>query len=574
MTNDSILKFNLPKNQSSVIKVIGVGGGGSNAVNYMFEQGIVGVDFAVCNTDLQALEASPITTKIQIGEDLTEGLGAGANPEVGRKAAEESIERITELLESNTKMLFITAGMGGGTGTGAAPVIARIAREKEILTVGVVTVPFWTEGGFRKEYAEKGLEDLRQNVDTLLVINNDKLIEVYGDLTLRQAFAKANEVLNTATKGIAEVISQTLMVNIDLNDAKRVLKDSGSAVMGQAIASGENRAVEAVEAALDSPLLHDNNIKGAQQVLLKIVTGTENEIRMTELFKIKKHIQDAAGGDVNIIEGVGVEDGLGESISVTVIATGFKVSKTIGPKESESKKVYVLEKDEPVVQEIVKEEEVENNDTLSKDNDEEVQATLAFDVDESPTFDFDLSSQSVDPIVDFSNDQIEAVSEPMAPQIEPTIEQMTEPIANLEAEDELIIHSLDLEEDTIPEFGLLPQEEERHQEVITQPEEVISEIKEEELKDELTQINHGVTAEQMAIRSRQRMDRLRNISMKLRTPSGLTDLENQPAYKRREVQLDNISHSSESDVSKYTLGKDSDDNPVIKPNNFLHDNVD
>ena len=574
MTNDSILKFNLPKNQSSVIKVIGVGGGGSNAVNYMFEQGIVGVDFAVCNTDLQALEASPITTKIQIGEDLTEGLGAGANPEVGRKAAEESIERITELLESNTKMLFITAGMGGGTGTGAAPVIARIAREKEILTVGVVTVPFWTEGGFRKEYAEKGLEDLRQNVDTLLVINNDKLIEVYGDLTLRQAFAKANEVLNTATKGIAEVISQTLMVNIDLNDAKRVLKDSGSAVMGQAIASGENRAVEAVEAALDSPLLHDNNIKGAQQVLLKIVTGTENEIRMTELFKIKKHIQDAAGGDVNIIEGVGVEDGLGESISVTVIATGFKVSKTIGPKESESKKVYVLEKDEPVVQEIVKEEEVENNDTLSKDNDEEVQSTLAFDVDESPTFDFDLSSQSVDPIVDFSNDQIEAVSEPMAPQIEPTIEQMTEPIANLEAEDELIIHSLDLEEDTITEFGLLPQEEERHQEVITQPEEVISEIKEEELKDELTQINHGVTAEQMAIRSRQRMDRLRNISMKLRTPSGLTDLENQPAYKRREVQLDNISHSSESDVSKYTLGKDSDDNPVIKPNNFLHDNVD
>lgn len=574
MTNDSILKFNLPKNQSSVIKVIGVGGGGSNAVNYMFEQGIVGVDFAVCNTDLQALEASPITTKIQIGEDLTEGLGAGANPEVGRKAAEESIERITELLESNTKMLFITAGMGGGTGTGAAPVIARIAREKEILTVGVVTVPFWTEGGFRKEYAEKGLEDLRQNVDTLLVINNDKLIEVYGDLTLRQAFAKANEVLNTATKGIAEVISQTLMVNIDLNDAKRVLKDSGSAVMGQAIASGENRAVEAVEAALDSPLLHDNNIKGAQQVLLKIVTGTENEIRMTELFKIKKHIQDAAGGDVNIIEGVGVEDGLGESISVTVIATGFKVSKTIGPQESESKKVYVLEKDEPVVQEIVKKEEVENNDTLSKDNDEEVQATLAFDVDESPTFDFDLSSKSVDPIVDFSNDQIEAVSEPMAPQIEPTIEQMTEPIANLEAEDELIIHSLDLEEDTILEFGLLPQEKERHQEVITQPEEVISEIKEEELKDELTQINHGVTAEQMAIRSRQRMDRLRNISMKLRTPSGLTDLENQPAYKRREVQLDNISHSSESDVSKYTLGKDSDDNPVIKPNNFLHDNVD
>ena len=578
MTNDSILKFNLPKNQSSVIKVIGVGGGGSNAVNYMFEQGIVGVDFAVCNTDLQALEASPITTKIQIGEDLTEGLGAGANPEVGRQAAEESIERITELLESNTKMLFITAGMGGGTGTGAAPVIARIAREKEILTVGVVTVPFWTEGGFRKEYAEKGLEDLRQNVDTLLVINNDKLIEVYGDLTLRQAFAKANEVLNTATKGIAEVISQTLMVNIDLNDAKRVLKDSGTAVMGQALASGENRAVEAVEAALDSPLLHDNNIKGAQQVLLKIVTGSENEIRMTELFKIKKHIQDAAGGDVNIIEGVGVEDGLGESISVTVIATGFKVSKSIGPKENDTKKVYVLDKDEPKAEQMpeVAEDEIATDLEL-QDNEEEGQAILKFDLDESPKFDFDLTENNVDIPVNESNEISKSHNE--IPISENELDNNTPPIASfdsleVEKEEELIIHSLDVEEQDNPDdfqFEATPLIEE---ESISTPQEVVSEIKEEPLKDELTQINHGVSAEQMAIRSRQRMERLRNISMKLRTPSGLTDLENQPAYKRREVQLDNISHSSESEVSKFSLGKDSDDNPVIKPNNFLHDNVD
>lgn len=576
MTNDSMLKFNLPKNQSSVIKVIGVGGGGSNAVNYMFEQGIVGVDFAVCNTDLQALEASPITTKIQIGEDLTEGLGAGANPEVGRQAAEESIERITELLESNTKMLFITAGMGGGTGTGAAPVIARIAREKEILTVGVVTVPFWTEGGFRKEYAEKGLEDLRKNVDTLLVINNDKLIEVYGDLTLRQAFAKANEVLNTATKGIAEVISQTLMVNIDLNDAKRVLKDSGTAVMGQALATGENRAVEAVEAALDSPLLHDNNIKGAQQVLLKIVTGSENEIRMTELFKIKKHIQDAAGGDVNIIEGVGVEDGLGESISVTVIATGFKVSKSIGPKENDTKKVYVLDKDELKTEQMpeVIEDEI-STDLDFNENDEEGQAILKFDLDESPKFDFDLTADNVD-TANISNE----ISEPNfeTPISENELDDNTPPMASfdsaeVEKEEDLIIHSLDIEEhdnhDDI-QFEANPLEEES----ISTPEEVVSEIKEEPLKDELTQINHGVSAEQMAIRSRQRMERLRNISMKLRTPSGLTDLENQPAYKRREVKLDNISHSSESEVSKFSLGKDSDDNTVIKPNNFLHDNVD
>ena len=409
MTNESVLAFDLPKNQSSVIKVIGVGGGGSNAVNYMFENGIDGVDFAVCNTDLQALEASPITTKIQIGAEITEGLGAGANPEVGRQAAEESIDRIQELLESNTKMLFITAGMGGGTGTGAAPVIARAAREKEILTVGVVTVPFWTEGGYRKEYAEKGLEELREQVDTLLVINNDRLIEVYGDLTLSQAFAKANEVLNTATKGIAEVISQTLMVNSDLNDAKRVLKNSGSAVMGQAYASGENRAIDAIEAALDSPLLHDNNIKGAQQVLLKIVTGSgDKEIRMTELFSIKKHIQDVAGSDVNIIEGIGVEEGMDDEISVTVIATGFKVNKNIGPAKPITPKIYKLEKDEQSVEDVIEEQntevslqDIEAVDSLEskydagpEESSEQPQATLNFDTDEeSPVLTFELEDE-------------------------------------------------------------------------------------------------------------------------------------------------------------------------------------
>jgi cell division protein FtsZ len=557
MTNESVLKFNLPKNQSSVIKVIGVGGGGSNAVNYMFEQGIVGVDFAVCNTDLQALEASPITTKIQIGEHLTEGLGAGANPEVGRDAAEESIDKIQELLESNTKMLFITAGMGGGTGTGAAPVIARIAREKEILTVGVVTVPFWTEGGFRKQYAEQGLEELRQNVDTLLVINNDKLIEVYGDLTLREAFAKANEVLNTATKGIAEVISQTLMVNIDLNDAKRVLKDSGSAVMGQAYASGENRAIEAVESALDSPLLNDNNIKGAQQVLLNIVTGSENEIRMTELFKIKKHIQDAAGGDVNIIEGIGVEDGLGDSISVTVVATGFKVSKILGPKTPEMPKVYDLDQDNLsenndsiIGDEINNEESSEETDA---ENDQ-VQATLDFELEEAPTFDFELSTQSEEVVL--QEEPSLKVSETNYQETDNNQEPMSFNFQKEEQEEELIVHSLDMEEDIEARVENLPVEDEQTK------------------TNELTQINQGISAEQMAIRSRQRMERLRNISMKLRTPSGLTDLESQPAYKRREVKLDDTPHSSESSVSKYSLGNDSDDNPVIKPNNFLHDNVD
>ena len=564
MTNESVLAFDLPKNQSSVIKVIGVGGGGSNAVNYMYENGIDGVDFAVCNTDLQALEASPITTKIQIGAEITEGLGAGANPEVGRKAAEESIDRIEELLESNTKMLFITAGMGGGTGTGAAPVIAKAAREKEILTVGVVTVPFWTEGGYRKEYAEKGLEDLRQQVDTLLVINNDRLIEVYGDLTLSQAFAKANEVLNTATKGIAEVISQTLMVNIDLNDAKRVLKNSGSAVMGQAYASGENRAIDAIEAALDSPLLHDNNIKGAQQVLLKIVTGSgEKEIRMTELFSIKKHIQDVAGSDVNIIEGIGVEDGMDDEISVTVIATGFKVNKNIGPAKPLTPKVYNLDKDEQEAeQEVLIQDRVEEQvkettptetfetifDTPTKDSSEEPQATLNFDleVESSPVLNFDLDEEgSEESPIDF----------PMAEtaQHEENI-VLTNDEDDSSNNDELVVHTLEIEEES--------------------PEEVISDLKDEVEKEEFTQINHGISAEQMALRSRQRMERLREITVKLRTPSGLTDLESEPAYKRREIELKDVAHSSESDNSSLALGEDNDKNVGLKPNNFLHDNVD
>ena len=557
MTNESVLAFDLPKNQSSVIKVIGVGGGGSNAVNYMYENGIDGVDFAVCNTDLQALEASPITTKIQIGAEITEGLGAGANPEVGRQAAEESIDRIDELLESNTKMLFITAGMGGGTGTGAAPVIARAAREKGILTVGVVTVPFWTEGGYRKEYAEKGLEELREQVDTLLVINNDRLIEVYGDLTLSQAFAKANEVLNTATKGIAEVISQTLMVNIDLNDAKRVLQNSGSAVMGQAYASGENRAIEAIEAALDSPLLHDNNIKGAQQVLLKIVTGSgEKEIRMTELFSIKKHIQDVAGSDVNIIEGIGVEDGLNDEISVTVIATGFKVNKNLGPAKPITPKIYNLDKDD---HEVVSQDTVEQEpeapssfesifDDNSQVSSEEPQATLNFDLEEeSPVLNFTLEEEGTEESpIDFPL-AIESL------QVEESVTTTNE-IDESNDNDEVIVHSLEIEDET--------------------PEDVISDLKDEVEKEEFTQINHGISAEQMALRSRQRMERLREITVKLRTPSGLTDLESQPAYKRREVELDDVTHSSESDSSSLVLGEDDDKNVGLKPNNFLHDNVD
>lgn len=319
------LKFDLAPGQSNVIKVIGVGGGGSNAINYMYNQKIKGVDFIICNTDSQALENSPVPTKIQLGVNLTEGLGAGANPEIGHLAAQESVEEIDRVLDKNTKMVFITAGMGGGTGTGAAPVIAELAKNKDILTVGIVTIPFQFEGKVRHEQALIGVENLRKHVDSLIVINNNKLREVYGNLGFKAGYAKSDEVLSTASKGIAEVITQHFTQNIDLRDAKTVLSNSGTAIMGSATATGENRAKEAIMSALDSPLLNENKITGAKNVLLLIVCGTEaeDEITLDEIGEINDFIQSESGNNANIIMGVGEDEKLGNSISVTIIATGF-----------------------------------------------------------------------------------------------------------------------------------------------------------------------------------------------------------------------------------------------------------
>ena len=539
------MDFQMPKNQSSQIKVMGIGGGGSNAVNYMFEHGIKGVDFVICNTDAQALEASPVPIKIQLGANLTEGLGAGSNPEVGRRAAEESADRIIELLDANTKMLFLTAGMGGGTGTGAAPVIAEIAREKGILTVGVVTNPFSTEGGYRKQYAEDGLAELKKYVDTLLIINNDKLIEVYGDLTFTQAFGKANEVLNTATKGIAEVISQHLLVNIDLNDARKVLENSGTAVMGQAIAEGENRAIEAVMGALDSPLLNDNDITGAQQVLLKIVTGNgDDEIKMSELFKIKNKIQEAAGRNVNIIEGIGIDPELGAAVSVTVVATGFE------------------EKRKPKGTTIVGLDEVD-----IKVN-EKIESSLNIE----PVVDL-LSNDSPQHILDLEEEEyIAPIDELMTFGMPEVVETIP-----LIAEEKKIVFELNIDE-----------EEES-------PEQVISSILEEEPKVEMKTVVlemddeekveietlrtlesiPEVSSDNMKVEARERENRLRAISQQLRTPSGLTNLEDIPAYRRNEIELDATSHSAENEISTYTLSDGKNNSTELKQNNsFLHDNVD
>ena len=540
---DTDFEFQLPKNQSSQIKVMGVGGGGSNAVNYMFEHGIKGVDFVICNTDLQALEASVIPTKIQLGKNLTEGLGAGSDPDVGMRAAQESSDRISELLDANTKMLFITAGMGGGTGTGAAPVIAEIAREKGILTIAVVTHPFANEGGYRKQYAKDGLEELKKYVDTLLIINNDKLIEIYGDLTFTQAFGKANEVLNTATKGIAEVISQHMVVNIDLNDARKVLENSGTALMGQAIAIGENRAIEAVTEALDSPLLNDNDITGAQQVLLKIVSGEgDDEIRISELEIIKNQIQKAAGRDVNIIEGIGNDASLEGAVSITVIATGF-----------ETKKVNA-----PVTIKLEDSDDIANNTSndleIINDN---IQQTLSLEDDES--FDFEH----------FKSDEVEVQ----------TIVETDKKVVSLEEDEnfisepeELISDILELNnEDPSLEKQVVVNEGITEKETLEFHKPIINE--EEKLNSE--QDIKLVDNKSMRIEAREREERLREISIKLRTPSGLTKLEDEPAYKRNNIDLEETAHSSEDEISHFSLTSDNEDKIILNDkNSFLHDNVD
>jgi len=553
--NENIIDFNLPKNQSSVIKVIGIGGGGGNAINYMYENGIKGVDFAVCNTDTQALEASPIPVKIQLGESLTNGLGAGSNPEVGKEAAIESIDRINELLDSNTNMLFITAGMGGGTGTGAAPVIAKAAMDKGILTVGVVTMPFETEGGRRHEHAKEGLEELRENVDTLLVINNQKLLEVHGDLKLRQAFSKANEVLNTATKGIAEVITQHLTVNIDLSDARLVLQNSGTAIMGQAEAEGENRAVEAVKNALDSPLLNDNDIYGSKHVLLKIVTGDseEDEISMNELKLITDTIQRQAGNNVNIINGVGTDPSLGSKISVTVIATGFE------PTEEEVELVVGIGEDETL--DSITSQNSKKDLSLNSFTDDFSQQSM-FDFDEDYNLEYNEDELTHDETLE---DDIDSDTDDKSSQ-EEVIEDQIESKFSINEDEKVVEDNSSITKNKV----VLSLEEDFGEDITT----IVSDSDEELVINDKINLNE-YEIEKNEIASRKREEKLKNISNILRTPSGLTNLIDEPAFKRNGIDLDNIPHSSESEISNHTLSLDDDNVIQLKQNNsFLHDNVD
>ena len=382
--------FDLPKNKSNVIKVIGVGGGGSNAINYMFHQGINGVDFVITNTDAQALNESSVPIKIQLGASLTEGLGAGANPEVGALAAEESFDDLKTLLTTQTKMVFITAGMGGGTGTGAAPIIAQMAKEMDILTVGIVTMPFQFEGKLRLEQAEKGLENIKRSVDALIVINNNKLREVYGNLGFKTGFSKADEVLSTAARGIAEVITHHYRQNIDLKDAKTVLKDSGTAIMGSGSASGTNRAHDAIINALDSPLLNDNKITGCKNVLLLIVSGNE-EITIDEIGEINDFIQTEAGNNANIIMGIGEDEKLGSSVSVTIIATGFGADQQHHIVNTEAKKIiHTLEEDQTLEHNLMGCEEKSDSfempqeDLVTEEKGQEIESEFVLTPQEEP----------------------------------------------------------------------------------------------------------------------------------------------------------------------------------------------
>ncbi|MDP2722516.1 MAG: cell division protein FtsZ [Bacteroidales bacterium] len=530
-----------PKQHPSIIKVLGVGGGGSNAVNHMFKQGITGVEFAICNTDLQALESSPVPIKIEIGNK--NGLGAGANPEVGKLAAEGSLDKIKELLsDESTQMLFITAGMGGGTGTGAAPVIAKLAREMGILTVGIVTLPFNFEGRKRRKQAELGIAEIKKYVDSLLVISNDKLRQQFGDLILSDAFAKADNVLTTAAKGIAELITVTGYVNVDFEDVKTVIKDSGKAIMGSARAEGDDRAIRAIEQAMNSPLLNDNDVKGATDILLYIMTGTK-DIRMDEITEITEYVQKESGEDADIIWGTGTDETLGDAIGITIIATGFE---TVKPQpESEHTVIGVIgqnhiatpvKPNQPVVENIF------NTDDLTH---AESEIKL-------------VKTSSVKETVD------ETTIEPPTAKIVRTLDLSSPGEKSPETTTATTTKNpISLIRQTPPN----PYLSVGH---------TVSSVSDKEAEKIIERKpNENDEEDGISKNAIERINKLRNLSINLRSPEKMIELENQPAYIRKKIELEDTNYSSGSTVSRYTLGEDTKNQPVIKSDNsFLHDNVD
>ena len=602
---DTNFSFDLPKNKSNVMKVMGVGGGGSNAVNYMYKQGIKGVDFIVCNTDSQALEQSPVPNKIQLGVNLTEGLGAGANPEIGKLAALESYEELKNLLETQTKMLFITAGMGGGTGTGAAPIIAEMAKEFDILTVGIVTIPFNFEGKNRELQAIKGIEKLKRSVDSLIIINNNKLREVYGNLGFKEGFSKADEVLATAAKGVAQVITHHYTQNIDLKDAKTVLSNSGTAIMGSSTASGSNRANEAVIKALDSPLLNDNKIEGSKNVLLLIISGSD-EITIDEIGEINEHIQNETGNNANIIMGVGEDLDLGNNISVTVIATGFGDEKQQSLVSSETKKViYTLDEDHPFEKKLIEEDLDKETEIIEDKSNDEIQYDFQQKKIESEINEI-LRNIEISYEVVEADEQLIDINEIEIIDFEHVLPEDVDIIDNQENHDEIsfglfsdnlekeVSNNNDYDENNVDEQTL--QFDEINSYVDNEDEEGIEFIK-LDLNDNVNQIEETKTGEEesnnetidyqednylfekpIQVDSDSeniiRKENLKKYNHVFKSNnSSIEDLEKIPAYKRMGIEINNSKSEGDEIFSKTIL---NEENKLEFPdvNTYLHDNVD
>lgn len=525
-------RFDLPKNNKSIIKVIGVGGGGSNAVNHMYNQGIKDVEFVVVNTDAQALKSSPVPLKIQLGVNLTEGLGAGANPEKGRNAALESKDEVRELLSDNTRMVFITAGMGGGTGTGAAPVIAKIAKDMDILTVGIVTAPFVFEGRKKMIAAQKGIEELRANCDTVLVILNDKLREIYGNLAIRQAFGMADNILSTAAKSIAEIITVHQDVNVDFEDVKTVMKDAGAAVMGSATEEGEGRSIKAAAKAIASPLLNNVDITGAQKILLSIMSGEDEELSMDELSEITEYIQGRAGDIAEVIFGQGIDPDLGAGIRVTVIATGFEADSL-----TENDMFAAKKQDDANAKKLI---DLESGKTSRVEED----VARA-----GQTFTFSIQKAVPTPTSD-TGQSPEKKEEPAAPQEPPLMEDRPE----------------QKEETRQPE----PK---RYMPLFDDPPAEKPSIVKKEVHANGTYNNdyYEQIKEKAMRRAHERFERIRQMRALNQTPEEFKEKLETPAYMRKNVKLQEVRHSSESDISRYNL---NDDNEILGNNRFLHDNVD
>ncbi len=546
-------KFELPKHHQSIIKVIGIGGGGSNAVNHMYGQGIKDVEFVVCNTDLQALNSSPIPYKLQIGANLTEGLGCGANPEVGRAAAVESKDQIREML-AGTKMVFVTAGMGGGTGTGAAPVLAKIAKDMDILTVGIVTVPFLFEGKKKLAQAQLGIEALRASCDTVLVILNDKLREIYGNLSIGQAFAQADNVLTTAAKGIAEIITLAGYVNVDFQDVRTVMHNAGAAVMGSAETRGENRAIMAAQQALASPLLDNKDIMGAKRILLSIISGEEAELQMDELSEITEYIQEQAGDEAEVIFGHGVDPDIGDRIRVTVIATDFDAETIVIHKE-EQKKVHDLEKSQSMFEQI-------DNSVNEKDKDIELKPVVEKEEPvlkkQEPLLDKPVEKKKEETLKPKEEKEEKEVKEERSYTFT-LFEKTEEPVKN-----KTLFDDLESETEDEGEESLFNAEEEDEYELG-------NDVSSDQVLNDEGMMEYRKTKERLQQQAKDRREKLKEAKKHEMTKEEFNEKWSLPAYLRRGVKMSNVPHSSEPYISRYNL---NDENSILGNNKFLHDNVD